>query len=107
MENIIWLVIMVPVSGLFTGIGIYAWRRKEPMFFWSGSTVVENEISDVTSYNRANGLMWISFSIPLWISMIVGVLNMKTGGIILIAGCAVSVILLPIVYTMICRKYKK
>ena len=60
MGNIIWLIIMVPVSMLFTGLGVYAWKRKKPMWFWSGSTVSENEISDVRAYNRANGIMWIS-----------------------------------------------
>ena len=33
MENIIWAVIMAPCSLLFTGIGIYAWRRTKPMWF--------------------------------------------------------------------------
>ena len=28
MDSIIWLVIMVPCSMLFTGIGIFAWNRK-------------------------------------------------------------------------------
>ena len=52
MDNIIWLIIMIPVSLLFTGIGIYAWKRKKPMWFWSGSTVKESEISDIAAYNK-------------------------------------------------------
>ena len=68
MDNIIWLIIMVPVSLLFTGIGIYAWRRRKPMWFWSGSTVKESEISDIAAYNRANGIMWLVFSFVMWIS---------------------------------------
>ena len=39
MEKVIWLVITIPCSLLFTGIGIYAWRRTKPMWFWSGSSV--------------------------------------------------------------------
>ena len=62
MGSIIWLIIMIPVSVLFSGIGIYAWKRKKPMWFWSGSTVEEYEISDVPAYNRANGIMWLVFS---------------------------------------------
>ena len=38
---IIWLVIMVPVSAILTGLGIFAWRRQKPMWFWSGQTVGE------------------------------------------------------------------
>ena len=86
MENIIWLIIMVPVSLLFTGLGVYAWKRKKPMWFWSGSTVEESEISDISAYNKANGIMWIVFSAILWISTIFGSLNMKIGGITLIVG---------------------
>ena len=107
MDYIIWLVIMVPVSLLFTGIGIYAWKRRKPMWFWSGSTVKESEISDVSAYNRANGIMWLVFSFILWISTILGAMNMKVGGIFLIAGCAIGVPGLPIIYGMIYRKYRR
>ena len=106
MDNIIWLIIMIPICLLFTGIGIYAWRRKKPMWFWSGSTVKETEVSDVTAYNTANGIMWLVFSLIMWISTILGTMNMKAGGIFLIAGCVIGVPLLPIVYGKIYRKYK-
>jgi hypothetical protein len=107
MDNIIWLIIMIPVSLLFTGIGIYALRRKKPMWFWSGSTIEESEISDVIAYNRANGIMWLVFSLIMWVSTILGAMNMNVGGIILTAGCIVCVPILPIVYGKIYRKYKK
>lgn len=38
------------------------------MWFWSVSPVEETEIADIPAYNRANGIMWIVFSIPLWLS---------------------------------------
>ena len=88
---------------LFTGIGVYAWKRKKPMWFWSGSTVKESEISNIAAYNRANGIMWLVFSLVMWISTILGVMNMKAG----IAGCIIGVPLLPIVYGKIYRNYKK
>jgi len=56
MEKVIWLVITIPCSLLFTGIGIYAWRRRKPMWFWSGSSVREEEITNVKAYNRENGI---------------------------------------------------
>ena len=107
MGSIVFLIIMIPVSLLFTGIGVYAWRRKKPMWFWSGSTVEEDEISDVAAYNRANGIMWLVFSLLMWASAILGAINMKMGGIVLIAGCMVGVPILPIVYGRIYKKYKK
>ena len=59
MDNIIWFITTIPCSALITGFGIYAWNRKKPMWFWSGSSVKENEISDIRAYNHANGVMWI------------------------------------------------
>ena len=47
MGNLIWLIIMIPSSLLFTCIGIYAWMRKKPIWFWAGDTVPEDEITDV------------------------------------------------------------
>ena len=105
--NIIWLIIMVPCSALLTGLGIYAWRREKPMWFWSGSTVKEEEISDIPAYNRANGLMWIVFSMVLWVSTFLGLANKAVGGIIMIAGCVLCVPVLPIVYSRIYKKYHK
>ncbi len=107
MDNIVWLIIMIPVSLLFTGIGIYALRRKKPMWFWSGSTVKESELSDIPAYNRANGIMWLVFSSVMWISTILGAVNISAGGILLIAGCIISVPVLPIVYGKIYRKYRR
>lgn len=98
---------MAPVSLLFTGIGIFAWKRKKPMWFWSGSTVEESEISDIAAYNRANGIMWLVFSLIMWISTILGVKSMAAGGVFLFVGCIIGVPILPIVYGKIYRKYKK
>ena len=105
MDNIIWIIIMVPVSLLFTGIGIYSIKRRKPMWFWSGSTVKESEITDIPAYNRANGIMWLAFSAPLWASTILGTLNMKAGGILLIAACIIGIPALPVVYGRIYRKF--
>lgn len=107
MKNIVWAVIMVPVSLLFTGLGIYAWRREKPMWFWSGSTVEEDEISDIPAYNRANGIMWLVFSALLWVSTICGFLYMRAGGIILIASVIVFGPALPVIYTKIYDRYRK
>ena len=81
MEKVIWLVITIPCSLLFTGIGIYAWRRTKPMWFWSGSSVREEEISNVKAYNRENGIMWICYSAVFWISTIMGIRSVSIAGI--------------------------
>lgn len=107
MDTVLWLIIMVPVSLLFSGLGVYARKREKPMWFWSGSTVDDSEITDIPAYNKANGNMWLAFSAIFWVSTILGSLNMEAGGIVLIAGCVIGVPVLPIVYRKIYRKYKK
>lgn len=106
MEKIIWFVIMIPVSMLFTGIGIYAMRRKKPMWFWSGTTVREEEITDVAAYNRANGIMWILFSLVMWISTFVGLWEAKWAGVCLFAGCMAGMPFLVICYGKIYDRYR-
>ena len=106
MHWIIWTIIMVPVSALFTGIGIYAWKRSEPMWFWSGTEVKKEEISDVPAYNRANGIMWICFSAVLWTSTVLGFLRMKWGGYCLIGGCIIGLPALIFAYGRIYARYR-
>lgn len=107
MENIIFLIIMIPLSLFFTILGIYAWKRKKPMWFWSGSIVKQYEIKDIPAYNKANGIMWLGFSAIFWVSTILGVLNMEAGGICLAVGCIVGIPALPISYGKIYKKYKR
>ena len=107
MEKVIWLVITIPCSLLFTGIGIYAWWRTKPMWFWSGSSVREEEISNVKAYNRENGIMWICYSAVFWISTIMGIRSVSIAGIVLAVGCLGGLPLLVIAYNRIYRKYKR
>ena len=103
---IVWMVIMIPVSCLFTGLGIYAIKQKEPMWFWSGTSVSPEEITDIPAYNRANGIMWIAFSAILWISTVLGILDMKITGIFLIAGTVGGGLCLPFAYRKIYDRYR-
>ena len=105
-ETVFWLVVMVPCSLLITGIGVYAWRRKEPMWFWSGITVKKEEITDVRAYNRANGILWIVFSLIYWAGTVVGVFHPGAAGIVIAAGTFVGVPLLIFGYRRIEAKYR-
>ena len=105
-DSIVMLCILVPLAAFFTGIGIFAWTRKKPMWFWSGSTVRESEITDVRAYNRANGIMWIVYSLVFWIGTATGLVNMKIGGLVLTAGGVFGSILLMIAYHGILEKYR-
>ncbi|MCR5041585.1 MAG: hypothetical protein K6C36_05715 [Clostridia bacterium] len=106
METTIFLVIMLPLSAFFTGLGIFAWKRKKPMWFWANSEVSEKEISDVPAYNRANGIMWLAYSAVFWISSVLGLFNVGTAGAVLAAGCLGGIPVLIVVYQRIYKKYR-
>ncbi len=48
-------------SLIFGVIALWAFKRKDPMNFWSGITVRPEEIDDIPSYNRVNSLMWATY----------------------------------------------
>ena len=104
---IIWLVVMIPVSALFTGLGVFAFVRQKPMWFWSGQVVTENEILNVRAYNRANGIMWIVFSLFMWLSTFLAFSDMKLAGGVMLAVCILCVPVLPFTYGRIYKKYKR
>ena len=106
MEKIIFACFMIPLALLFTALGIFAWTRKKPMWFWAGSTVKQEEITDVRAYNRANGIMWLSFSLVYWTAVVVGFFKVTAAGIIVGAGTLAGIPVLIGAYALICKKYK-
>ena len=103
---IIWLIVMIPCSLLFCGLGIYAWKRKDPMWFYSGTEVKREEIRDIPAYNRANGIMWLCLGAFLCLCTVLGVMHSKAGGFLLIGGMIAALPLLPMTFTWIYNKYK-
>ena len=67
-ETLIFLLLLSICALSFVSIGIWALLRREPMHFWSGSTVEPSAITDVKAYNRANGLMWCLYAIPFYLA---------------------------------------
>lgn len=92
---------------LFIGIGVFAWKKKTPMHFWSGTTVKSEEISDIKAYNKANGIMWLIYG---GMFMLVGLLSLIcsvfVGAAITIFMSVPGLIILIIVYKKIYNRYK-
>ena len=105
MELSVWLMLTIPIGVFFTCFGIYAWKRKKPMWFWSGKEVQEEKIADIPAYNRANGIMWLSFSAVFWLGAVLGILNLEAAGIVV--GTIAGIPLLFLVYRKIYSKYKR
>ena len=107
MERVLWLIIMIPIGVLFTCLGIYAWRRKKPMWFESGKTVREDEIVDIPAYNKANGLMWTAFSAVFWAGAVLGLFQLDIAGIVVAVGTVVGIPVLFLTYKRVYSKYKR
>lgn len=105
-ENIIFAMICWSCSSIFGVIAIWAFKRKDPMHFWSGSTVRPDEIEDIPSYNRANGMMWAVYTIGMVVTGILSLFNITIGAILLGIICVPGVVVLIVVYNGIYNKYK-
>lgn len=106
MANPVLIMVLVLCGSIFTGLGIFAMKRSEPMWFYSGTEVKKEEIENIPAYNRANGMMWIVFSLVFWIALIASLFSSKAAGVILFAGTALSLILLPASYHFIYERYR-
>lgn len=104
---IIWVLCVCGCGALFTGIGIYACRRTDPMWFWSGSTVSREEITDIPAYNRANSRMWIAYSVLFWLSGVLGGRYPMFGAITLGIACTAGLLWLVAAYKKIYRTYAR
>lgn len=105
-NNIIWFITTIPCSALFTVLGIYAWNRKKPMWFWSGTSEKEIEVSDVRAYNHANGIMWIVYSLILWAASIAGFWSGTAALTLIILALVVGIPGLVMVYQRIYKRYR-
>ena len=114
-EDIVGMIIMLiscwGCAALFYGIGRWAQRRKDPMHFWSGSTIDPATITDIPAYNQENGKMWKRYSIPYWISgffaLFFGVSEwfVHISLAILVLAFAPGLYFLIRKYNAICREY--
>lgn len=107
MGSIIWLFASWGCAVLFLGIGIYTLRAKTPMNFWSGKIVKNEDVIDISAYNKENGIMWSTYSIVYWIDGITGMFNELVGGIIMFSACSIGLLLLIFNYRRIEKKYLK
>jgi hypothetical protein len=105
-ENIIFAAICGGCALIFILIALWAFKRRTPMHFWSGSTVKPEEISDIPAYNKANGKMWLAYAIGMVVSGVVSLFSVGVGAILLTIICVPGVGVLIVAYKRIYEKYK-
>ncbi len=104
---IIGFVIWSLVSIFLLGIGVSAWRSKEPVGFFTG--VKPPEVKDTNKYNHAVALLWFIYAICIEICGI-PLLFLEQNSILFIPitiGVVVITIAMCIVYLQIERKYRR
>lgn len=102
----LFIAIMWFCGAIFIGIGIFSFKKKEPMHFWAGTTVKSNEITNIKTYNRANGIMWTIYGSIFILSGIFALFNMGLATIVLTIAGIGGTFLLVVVYNFIYNKYK-
>jgi hypothetical protein len=76
------------------------------MHFWSGSIVRPEEIADIPSYNRANGMMWAIYTGCMVLTGILSLFSIRKGVILLVIICVPGIVVLIVAYNRIYKKYK-
>jgi hypothetical protein len=76
------------------------------MHFWSGSTVLPEEITDIPAYNRENGMMWAIYTACMFLTGVVSLFQIIAGVVLLITISIPGIIVLILVYNRIYNKYK-
>ena len=108
-ERVFGIIVMVMCcllcAGTFVGIGIWALKRKDPMHFYSGTTVDPRTVSDIPAYNRANARMWFIYSVPFWVSMLVSFFHLGAAAVIMGVSSLPGGLWLIFRYKRICREY--
>lgn len=105
-ESILFTIIAWACGAIFIGLGIYSIRKKTPMHFWAGTTVKSNEITNIRAYNKANGIMWISYGSTFVLAGVFSLLNMAIGTMFFIIAGIAGTFVLILVYNHIYNKYK-
>ena len=106
-EEIVLFAVLLGSALTFTLIGVYARQRREPMWFWAGTTVDASEITDVPAYNRENGAMWLRYSLWFWLAALAGPVSPGAALTFLVLGCTVGIVLLVRTFRRIDRKYRR
>jgi len=105
-ENILFIIIAWFCGAIFIGIGIYSICKKTPIHFWAGTSVKSDEIKDIRAYNKANGIMWISYGSTFVLAGVFSLLNMAIGTMFFIIAGIAGTFVLILVYNHIYNKYK-
>lgn len=104
--NMFFAIICWFCAAIVGAIAFWAFKRKDPMHFWSGSTVSPEEIIDIPAYNRANGWMWAIYASGIALAGLLSLFNIMVGAGLLAIMSIPGTLALVFIYLRIYKKYK-
>ena len=108
--NIICFVIYLLVALLMAGIGLSQFRSQKPVGFYSGEQPPqESELTDVISWNKKHGIMWMLYAIIIIISYIIGsIIGDSAWSVIpMCGGLIIPIIFMVHYHNKLKRKYMR
>lgn len=102
------ILIMVLVSFVFIGIGIFQYRQKDiPVTFYTGESPLDPRcVNDVKAFNQKHGMMWIIFGVVLLVSQLIGALIAnRTSILFMIVPLLVGIVCLFLYHHHLMRTY--
>lgn len=92
---IIGFIIFIFVGLIMIGIGISSIQSQNPTGFYTGEKIpTASELTDVISWNKKHGIMWIIYGFFIIISYIIGMF-IKDSSIILVVVLGGEIVPLP------------
>lgn len=107
-SGIFTIVIMILCGFMFAGIGIWCFKSKEPVGFYTGVKPPKaEELTDAVAWNRKHGIMWTSYGIGTMICWF-GFLFSETAGFITLMVILIGGLIgLVLGHQALEKKYKK
>lgn len=111
-EIIIGASIYLVVAAVMLWIGIFQYKSKVPVGFYSGEKPPkESELSDVNMWNKKHGKMWIYYGILIIVSYVLGIPFLFVDSIwCILPMCGGIILPLPVMigyHNKLIREYKK
>lgn len=104
--SIIWLIAVFAFGLIFYRIGAHAEKRKQPMWFITGTPLSAERVRDVKEFNRENARMWKNFSLPYFGAGIVHFYDERIAIVVLVLASTAGIAWLFWTYKKIRAKYE-
>lgn len=103
--NVVFSICTWISSLIFLFIAIYAFKSKNPINLWAGTTVSKEELKDVKKYNIANGYMWLGYTLCMILAGVISLFNTIVGVILFLIICILGIFIIIYIYSLIYKKY--